>query len=95
MFLDSVNKWAQDREITDKLVSKHILTLETHKFQRTDDMHGNQTRTHKLKNKIKNNIIKIFYFISPEMEKNQWKKYRTTANFNFIKNLRTHNFRSW
>ena len=33
MFLDSVTKWAQDREITDKLVIKHILTLETHKFQ--------------------------------------------------------------
>lgn len=33
MFLDSVTKWAQDRKITDKLVSKHILTLETHKFQ--------------------------------------------------------------
>ena len=33
MFLDQVIKWAQDREITDKLVIKRILTLETHKFK--------------------------------------------------------------
>ena len=32
-FLIQLFEWTQYREITDKLVIKHILTLETHKFQ--------------------------------------------------------------
>jgi hypothetical protein len=67
-------EWTQDREITDKLVIKHIFTLETHKFQSTDDIRGNQIRIHITKEQTKEQYYKKFYLISPEMEKNKRKK---------------------